>query len=110
MPKLFEKGNPGKPKGAVNKVSQRVRECVIMFLENNIDTIQKNFETLKSKEQLEFIEKILPYAIPKLHHIHNEQEGEIVHEIRVSWDMPKTLKDALQGSTHESSLGNQNGH
>lgn len=86
MPKYFEKGNPGKPKGAVNKVSQKVRETIVQFLEDNIETIQTDFETLKAKERLEFIERIIPYAVPKLQSIEMDHSGSVNVEI--------TFKDA----------------
>lgn len=111
MPKkLFENGNPGKPHGAVNKITQKIRERVVKFLEDNIEQIQTDFETLKAKERLEFIEKILPYAVPKLHHVQNDHDGEIEHEIRVTWEMPKKTLNELQGSPNNGSVGNENGH
>lgn len=82
----FQIGNPGKPVGAVNKVSQKVRESVLKFLENNIDTIQADFKTLNPKERLQFMAELIPYAAPKLQSISMDHSGDINLEI--------TFKDA----------------
>lgn len=62
----FAVGNPGKPKGAVTKISTKVKESIVNFLEANIDKIQADFDTLKPRERLQFIAEIIPYAAPKL--------------------------------------------
>lgn len=62
----FTAGNPGKPKGAVTKVSAKVRESLVAFIEKNIDKVQESFDELTPKEKLEFISGILSYAVPKL--------------------------------------------
>lgn len=49
-----------------NKISTKVKESIVNFLEANIDTIQKDFDTLKPRERLQFIAEIIPYAAPKL--------------------------------------------
>lgn len=110
MGKLFQNGNPGKPKGAVNKVSQKVREAVVKFLEDNIDQVTEDYKELSLEKRIDFIERLLPYAIPKHAAIQVEHSGEIQENIKVSWEMPKTIEDALQGSPHNGSVGNENGH
>ena len=75
----FAEGNPGKPKGAVTKVSSKVRESIVQFMEDNVDAIQESFDKLKPKEKLEFISNILSYAVPKLSatQVENEHSGGI---------------------------------
>jgi hypothetical protein len=78
----FVTGNPGKPKGAVVKVSVKVREAIVQFLEDNIDQVQADFKALKTpKDRLQFISEILPYAAPKLSAVQTEHTGEIEHKI-----------------------------
>lgn len=85
----FGKGNPGKPKGAVVKVSVKVRESIVKFLEDNIDQVQTDFKSLKSpKERLQFISEILPYAAPKLSAVQTEHSGEVGHRIEITWNEP----------------------
>lgn len=82
----FGKGNPGKPKGAVTKVSVKVRESIVNFLEANIDTIQADFDTLKPRERLQFVSDILQYAAPKLSSVQSDVKTEGTQQIIVKWD------------------------
>lgn len=86
----FGKGNPGKPKGAVTKISVKVREAIVNFLENNVDKIQEDFDTLKPREKLQFVAEILPYAAPKLSSVQTEIQGDISHRIEITWNDPPT--------------------
>jgi hypothetical protein len=94
----FAKGNPGKPKGAVIKISVKVREHIVNFLEANIETIQADFETLKARERLQFIAEILPYAAPKLSAIQTDINAEHSGGITVRWENPNSGRS-------ESSIG-----
>src|SRR5437867_1829028 len=83
----FGKGNPGKPKGAVVKVSVKVRESIVKFLEDNIEQVQSDFKALKTpRERLSFIAEILPYAAPKLSSVQTEHTGEVGHKIEITWN------------------------
>lgn len=86
----FGKGNPGKPKGAVVKVSVKVREAIVNFLENNVDKIQADFDTLRPKDKLRFVAEILQYAAPKLSSVQTEVQGDISHRIEITWNDPPT--------------------
>lgn len=86
----FAIGNPGKPKGATVKVSVKVRETIINFLESNIDTIQADFNTLKPRERLQFVAELLPYAAPKLSAIQTEINANHSGGITVRWEEPNT--------------------
>lgn len=88
----FKLGNPGKPKGAVVKVSVKVRESIVKFLEDNIDQIQDSFDRLKPREKLQFVAEVLPYAAPKLSAIQTEHHGEIGHKIEITWNDPGDIK------------------
>lgn len=86
----FGVGNPGKPKGAVVKVSVKVREAIVNFLENNVDKIQADFDTLRPKDKLRFVAEILQYAAPKLSSVQTEIQGDISHRIEITWNDPPT--------------------
>lgn len=89
----FKPGNPGKPKGAVVKVSVKVREAIVQFLEDNIDQVQADFKALRSpKDRLQFISEILPYAAPKLSAVQTEHHGEVGHKIEITWNDPRDIK------------------
>jgi hypothetical protein len=56
---LFEKGksgNPsGKPKGALNKVTNDIKETFNNLLNNNIDHVQSALDRLKEEDPKEFL-------------------------------------------------------
>ena len=62
----FEKGNPGKPKGAKNKVNTQLRDLIQQLFDDNFDKIQEDLEILEPKDRLKFISDLLPYLLPKL--------------------------------------------
>lgn len=97
----FGKGNPGKPKGAVVKVSVRVRESIVKFLEDNIDQVQDDFDTLKPRERLQFISEILSYAAPKLSAVQTAHSGEVGHRIEITWNEPGD--NSVQNTTDQGS-------
>ncbi len=54
-----------RPKGATNKVTRDLREFVTEFLNDNIDQMQADFDALEPADRLRFIEKLLPFVIPR---------------------------------------------
>jgi hypothetical protein len=85
----FEPGNQEARKKGANKVSLKVKEAIVDFLERNIETIQKSFDTLKDKEKLEFIANILPYAAPKLSSVQTDNETRLSGGIAITWEEPQ---------------------
>lgn len=68
--------NPaGRPKGKPNKITADLRTRINDFLNENWDTLQKDFEKLEPKDRLQFYEKLLQYGLPKL------QSTEITTEL-----------------------------
>lgn len=94
----FGKGNPGKPKGAVTKISAKVRESIVNFLESNVDKIQQDFDTLKPKDRLQFVAEILPYATPKMASIQSDTDLKISGGITIKWEDPDLPNTEDQGS------------
>lgn len=62
----FEKGNPGKPKGAKNKVNTELRGLIQKLFDDNYETVQDDLESLEPKDRLKFLSDLLPYLLPKL--------------------------------------------
>lgn len=62
----FQKGNPGRPKGAKNKVNAQMRDLIQQLFDDNFDTIQEDLESLDPKDRLKFLSDLLPYLLPKL--------------------------------------------
>lgn len=73
----FIPGNREGTKRGPNKISSKVREAIINFLEDNVDQIQDSFDELKPAQKLEFISSILPYAAPKLASTQLQVDGEL---------------------------------
>jgi hypothetical protein len=66
--KLFEKGNPGKPKGAENKTTKEARQLFLNIMEGEVDHIKNALEEIRDKDKakyLELLSKFFPYFIPK---------------------------------------------
>ncbi|HMS29271.1 MAG TPA: hypothetical protein PKD32_05440 [Saprospiraceae bacterium] len=58
-------GNPiGKPKGAQNKITKEVKEYIKDFIENNLSSLQNDYNQLTPKERILVMEKLFKYVIP----------------------------------------------
>jgi hypothetical protein len=62
----FEKGNPGRPKGAKNKSTLLMRDRIQVLFDDNFDQIQADLESLDAKDRLKFLTDLMPYLMPKL--------------------------------------------
>lgn len=64
----FKKGqitNPnGRPKGSPNRSTRQIRDAIALFVDKNIDKIQKEFNLMEPKDKLMFFERVLRYVIP----------------------------------------------
>lgn len=56
----------GRELGTPNKSTDELRQTVQSFIENNLDSMQANFDLLEPKEKLLFIEKMLNFSLPRL--------------------------------------------
>lgn len=69
MSNPFTKNDPrinrkGRPKGSPNKTVEEVRAMVQRFVENNLETLQEDFEQLEPKDKLAFFERLLKHVLP----------------------------------------------
>lgn len=59
--------NPnGRPVGVPNKLTGDLREKIQSILNDNIDRVQDDLNSLDAKDRLQVIEKLLSYVLPKL--------------------------------------------
>ncbi len=76
----FETGKSGneagRPKGTQNKATKSLREMITAFVNDNWSLVEKDFQTLKPIERLQFFEKILKYALPTLQAVHHTDDLE----------------------------------
>jgi hypothetical protein len=84
----------GRPKGSLNKSTDELRQTVQSFIENNIDSMQSNFDLLEPKEKLLFIEKILCYTLPKMQAVQmNAEINDLQEETRAAL---KAFRDSIK--------------
>jgi hypothetical protein len=95
----FLPGNKQAAGRGINRVSAKVKESIVSFLEKNTDSIQESFDTLKPVEKLKFIADILPYATPKLSSIQSENETHLTGGINISWKDPELPNTEDKGSS-----------
>ena len=90
-------GNPnGRPKGTPNKVTSTIRNWIVELINDNREQIQKDLQLLDPKDRLSFIEKLLPYILPKVVQA-DEVEGAaydrsdvITRQISLDWGTTET--------------------
>lgn len=100
----FTKGNSAASGRGSNKVSTKVKESIVNFLENNVDAIQDSFDKLKPKEKLEFISSILSYAAPKLSS--TQVEADVSGGITIKFEDPG---DYIYPTQDQSNTGIEEG-
>lgn len=65
---MFKKGNTlgGRKPGSKNKTTEELRSIFSDLLENNIDTIQKDLDSLEPEERLKILLSLSKFVIPQL--------------------------------------------
>jgi len=66
MPK-FKAGDPkkgGRKSGIKNRTTEQFRGLIKTFVENNWEQLQKDFDSVKPNERLQFINSMLRHFIP----------------------------------------------
>jgi len=87
----FEPGNKlskGRPKGALNRSTEEMKLTIARAVNNTLNTISSDLETIKKKDPERAIElalKLMEYSLPKLSR--TEMRAEIdqrIHQIQVN--------------------------
>jgi hypothetical protein len=55
----------GRKKGTPNKITTELRETLTDFISNEFNGIQERVNSLKPKERLNLLTKLIPYVIPR---------------------------------------------
>lgn len=71
MSKPFVKNDPrinkkGRPVGSKNRSIEQLRMALFDFVNNNMETIQKDFDALEPKDRLAFLERLLKHVLPPM--------------------------------------------
>jgi len=89
--KPFEKGNPGKAKGVIRKVSRVTQEAIAAALEGSPEMIRERLAQIDDPfKYIEAVAKLLPYVLPKMTEIDISTKGEPLRTIQV---VPASLKE-----------------
>ena len=64
---MFKKGNNlgGRTPGAVGKSNQATKQAFALLLENNLDRIQSDIDTLEPKDRLKILIDLAGFVVPK---------------------------------------------
>ena len=90
---VFKTGNPGKPVGSKNKVTEELRTKITEFANNNFETIVKDFNSIKSKPQkIQLYTNLLKFVLPIMKRVELD-----AFSIKVG----KDLADQLADETYE---------
>lgn len=68
MAKPFQKGNPGKPKGAENKTTKAAKELFVSIMEGEQEHIKECLDKVRKSDPekyLSVLSKFYPYFMPK---------------------------------------------
>ena len=89
----FTEGNSGKPKGAVNKTSNKIREAFQKLIEDNLENMTIWLMQVAAddpKAALDIMTKLGEYTTPKLARVENKHEvDEGITEIQLNFVKPK---------------------
>jgi hypothetical protein len=94
----FQPGNQVSVNRGPNRISLKVKDFFVKFLEDNVDGIQESFDKLKPLEKLQFIANILPYVVPKLSSAQTENNTKLSGGISINWTEPRLLHTNDKGS------------
>jgi hypothetical protein len=82
MPK-FEKGNPGKPKGAIREDTKKLKEFLVFIADNGKEKMWDEMQKLKGQQFVYAYLTMLEYVQPKLSRADLNQSGEVTTVIKV---------------------------
>jgi hypothetical protein len=89
----FTEGNSGKPKGAVNKTTNKIREAFQKLIEDNLENMTIWLMQVAAddpKSALDIMTKLGEYTTPKLARVENKHEvDEGITEIQLNFVKPK---------------------
>jgi hypothetical protein len=107
--KPFEKGNSGKPKGAVSKTTKQSREAFAAFAEGQEDRVLKTIEGLDGKDYLDYMERIVYTRIfPKITQneltVHQSENLDTTELREISIEARQRIRDILISEQSKSRI------
>jgi hypothetical protein len=96
----FKKGQSGnlkgRTKGSQNLVTKQIRECITLFLENNFERLENDFESLPPRDRIKVYCDLLQYGVPKLQTVQLESDFERLTDSELD-----TIINDLKGNINE---------
>jgi len=86
----FAEGNTGRKSGTPNKATKDIRDAFTLLIENNIDTLQKDLDSLEPKERVKLLLDMAQFVVPKLRSVDLQSDVEETITIdfneSIGWD------------------------
>ena len=88
----FAEGNTGRKAGSLNRATKDIRDAFTLLIENNIDTLQKDLDSLEPKERVKLLLDMANFVVPKLRSVElkNDVEETITIDFNESVGWNKT--------------------
>ncbi|TSA28904.1 MAG: hypothetical protein D4R67_03000 [Bacteroidetes bacterium] len=83
----FVSGNPGKPKGAKNKVTSEQKERIEKVLELIDETLEEDLLKMKPKERVDLWAALQEYIRPKLQRTHLEVDANEEQVTKITFEV-----------------------
>lgn len=102
---MFKKGNEfGKDtKRGKGKVASKVKELLLDLIEDQLDTFKNDLQELSAKDRLMVLSRFLPYILPKMKEVTDDDGGQKSVQIVVDPELGKQfndMMDAINGETN----------
>lgn len=69
--------NPnGKPKGTKNKITYKTKELIAAFVEENFDSVMKEFKILDSKDKVSTFINLMKFVVPPARDVEADQDAK----------------------------------
>ena len=89
----FAKGNTlgGRKLGSKNKTTENIRNTFLHFIEDNLERMQEDFDTLEAKDRFRYLFEMAKFILPSLKAIEfgnvldeltEEQFAEVIQKIK----------------------------
>lgn len=62
----FAKGNPGKPKGSINKYNKEIRLFLSELISDNKELLLEDFKSLEPGERIKLTFDLVKFILPKV--------------------------------------------
>ena len=67
--RFTSEGNTGRKAGSLNRATKDIRDAFTLLIENNIDTLQKDLDSLEPKERVKLLLDMAQFVVPKLRNV-----------------------------------------